>query len=60
MLPGMSRPQTYNLRELLERAFADPQEPDLTEIKKVLLALIEDGQRHTWHGHRAPTWGRDP
>ena len=26
----------------------------------MLLALIEDGQRHTWHGHRAPTWGRDP
>ena len=60
MLPSMSRPQTVNLRELLERAFADPEEPDLTEIKKVLLALIEDGQRHTWHGHRAPTWGRDP
>ena len=21
---------------------------------------MEHGQRHTWHGHRAPTWGRDP
>ena len=59
-LPGFSRPQTINLRELLARALADPNEPDLSELKSVLLALIEDGERHTWHGHRAPTWGRDP
>ena len=60
LLPGMARPQTVNLYVLLERTFATPSEPDLTELKTVLLALIEDGQRHTWHGHRVPTWGRDP
>ena len=60
LLPGMARPQTVNLYDLLERTFATPGEPDLSELKTVLLALIEDGQRHTWHGHRVPTWGRDP
>jgi len=59
-LPEMQRPQTVNLREVLERAFATPTEPDLSEVKKILLALLEDGQRHTWHGHRTPTFGRDP
>ena len=49
-----------NLYDHLERTFATPGEPDLSELKTVLLALIEDGQRHTWHGHRVPTWGRDP
>ncbi len=56
MLPGAQRPQTVNLREVLDRALAHPHEPDLTEIQAILLALIEDGQRHTLHGHRAPTW----
>ena len=56
----MQRPQTINLRALLERAFANPLEPDLSELKTILLALIEDGQRHTWHGQRTPTFGRDP
>ena len=60
MLPGARRAQTINLREVLDRAFAHPMEPDLHELKSILLALIEDGQRHTWHGHRVPTYGKDP
>ena len=60
MLPSAQRPQTVNLREVLERAFSKPDAPDLSELQTLLLALIEDGQRHTWHGHRTPTWGKDP
>ena len=44
MLPGLSRPASINLRELLERALANPQEPDLSELKVVLSARLEDGQ----------------
>ena len=32
MLPGLSRPASINLRELLERALANPQEPDLSKL----------------------------
>ena len=30
MLPSAQRPQTVNLREVLERAFSTPDEPDLS------------------------------
>ena len=47
---------------MLEKIFAEPeQDPDLRDIKNLLLALIEDGNRHTWHSHReGPLWGVDP
>ena len=32
----------------------------LRTIKRVLLALIEDGQRHTMHGHGPPKFGTHP
>ena len=62
MLPGEDKPQSRNLLPMLEQIFADPeQDPDLRDIKNLLLALIEDGNRHTWHSHReGPLWGVDP
>ena len=48
-----------DLGALLERVLAD-ENPDLTPLKQVLVALVEDGQRHTMHGHRAPEKGRHP
>jgi hypothetical protein len=40
---------------------ADPaREPNLAPLCELLVALVEDGQRHTSHGHGRPTWGRDP
>ena len=35
-------------------------EPDLTPLKRIFFALVEDGQRHTMHGHGAPQKGRHP
>ena len=29
-------------------------------MKQIIIALIEDGQRHTMHGHRAPEKGKHP
>ena len=57
--PGCAKPQSVNLRALLEEVFrVDPtnptREPDTSKLKYVLLALIESGQRHTGHGHGAP------
>ena len=56
------KPQTVDLKALLDKVLAD-DEPDLTPLKKLLLALIEDGQRHTMHGlnprGRAPTRAPD-
>ena len=40
LLPDMQRPQTINLREVLERAFANPSEPDLSELKVLFLAPV--------------------
>ena len=47
---------------LLESIFADEEkEPDVSELENILVALIEDGNRHTCHSHRdAPVWGLDP
>ena len=57
--PGMAKPQTVNLKELLEEVFPkDPavpeREPDTSKLKYLVLALIESGQRHTGHGHGLP------
>ena len=40
------KPQTVDLKALLDNVLAN-DEPDLTPLKKLLLALIEDGQHHT-------------
>ena len=50
----LRRPQCVNLLEMLEEIFDTPQgtEPDVLPLKKLLLSLVEDGQRHTGHGHR--------
>ena len=62
MVQGADKPQTVNLLPLLESIFADEEkDPDVSELKNILLALIEDGNRHTWHSHRdGPVWGLDP
>ena len=62
MVHGADKPQTVNLLPLLESIFADEEkDPDVSELKNILLALIEDGNRHTWHSHRdGPVWGLDP
>ena len=40
MLPTCAKPQCVNLTEVLEKALADGQ-PNLTELKQILVALIE-------------------
>ena len=50
------KPQCVNLREILDRAFAN-EHADVDDLKRLLLALIEDGQRHTMHGYKHPTKG---
>ena len=58
----LRRPQCVDLLEMLEEIFDTPQgtEPDVLPLKKLLLSLVEDGQRHTGHGHRKPQWGVHP
>ena len=51
------KPQTVDLKALLDNVLAK-DEPDLTLLKKLLLTLIEDGQRHTMHGLEPPRKGR--
>ena len=58
-LPHCAKPQTINLLDLLEQVF-DTDTPDLSRLKEILVALIETGQRHTGHSHRAPTYGVHP
>ena len=52
----LRRPQCVDLLEMLKEIFDTPQgtEPDVLPLKKLLLSLVEDGQRHTGHGHRKP------
>ena len=52
-LPHRAKPQCVRLLPLLEDVL-HAEEPDLTPLKEVLLALIETGQRHTLHGFHAP------
>ena len=47
------KPQTVSLLDLLEDAFST-DEPGLSALKELLLALIESGQRHTAHGQDPP------
>ena len=56
---SLARPQCIQLGELL-RATLDAEEPNLTPLRQLLLALVEDGQRHTMHGHGPPTRGSHP
>ena len=54
------QPQCIDLLELLDEVFSPEQAaPDLLPLQKLLVALIEDGQRHAWHGRRAPVLGVD-
>lgn len=50
------KPQCVDLLEPLEQ-HTEKREADLDPLRKILLALIEDGQRHEMHGHDPPTWG---
>jgi hypothetical protein len=63
-MPECAKPQTINLLALLEEVFADDaQEPDLSKLQHLLLALIENGQRHDGpkgHGHKPPKLGAHP
>ena len=43
-------PHSVDLLELLEKTLAEDS-TDLTELRDLLLALVEDGQRHTSHAH---------
>ena len=52
--PRFAKPQTINLKDVLDRAFSTA-EPNLADVKRLLIALIEDGQRHTFHGCEPPT-----
>lgn len=54
------KPQTVDLLDFLEDALADDKAVDLNKLRRLLLALIEDGQRHTMHGHNLPTHGQHP
>ena len=46
--------------ELLENTLSNDTTVDLTPLRRLLLALIEDGQRHTMHGPNAPQHGIHP
>ena len=56
--------KTINLLALLEEMFADDvHEPDLSKLQHLLVALIENGQRHDGpkgHGHKPPKMGAHP
>ena len=55
---GLGRPQTIDLGAVLDEVLS-AGEPDLTPLKRIVIALVEDGQRHTAHGHSAtPVKGR--
>ena len=51
------KPQTVDLLELLENIHTDEINADLAPLRRLMLALIEDGQRHTMHGHNPPKLG---
>ena len=59
----LSKPQCFNLTQELDEIFKAELEghsPDLNRLQKLLVALIESGQRHTLHQNRNPILGRDP
>jgi hypothetical protein len=54
------QPQCIDLLDLLDEVFSDKTvAPDLLPLQKLLIALIEDGQRHSWHGRGHPVLGVD-
>ena len=64
-MPGQTKPLTVNLLYLLEKTFSDETgkertEPDTTELKYLLMAIMESGQRHDGvqgHGYDKPKFG---
>lgn len=46
----------HDLLDVLNRACAE-EEPDFTELKQILVALLEDGRRHDYHSIHKPTLG---
>ena len=61
-MPGLARPLAINLLDVLTRAFTDPdgnerEEPDTSELRYLLMAILESGQRHDGvqgHGYDKP------
>ena len=50
-----------NLYEVLETIFEDPtKEPDLQPLREILVALVEDGGLHCYHGKDKPVFGKHP
>ena len=57
----LHKPQTINLYEVLETIFEDPtKEPDLQPLREILVALLEDGGLHCYHGKDKPIFGKHP
>ena len=50
------KPQCVNVKQLMDEAFSGNC-AKLDDLKRLLLALIEDGQRHTMHGYNPPRKG---
>ena len=67
-MPGGARPLTVDLLSLLEKTFVDEhgeeiEEPDTTELRLLLMAILENGQRHDGvlgHGYDKPCLGVHP
>ena len=58
--PDLAQPQCVDLLEVLDGVFAeDAEQFNLLPLQTLLVALIEDGQRHTSHGEAAPNLGWD-
>ena len=63
-LPGNTKPQTVNLKRLLDEVFSetvstenDNHEPDVQPLKELFIALTEDSQKHNKHGLGRPREG---
>ena len=52
------QPLCTNLHQEIATAFSEDP-PNLSRLRDILLALIEQGQRHTSHGHSPPKLGED-
>ena len=67
-LPGGARPLTVNLLELLEETLTDEdgndrKEVDTSRLKYLLMAILEEGQRHDGvlgHGYDKPSLDKHP
>ena len=57
----LQQPQCVDLYAVLETVLqGDDQGVSLQPLHHLLVALIENGQRHTGHGTGPPVWGSDP